>query len=79
MSLSGDMSCFRVDRSRTITVFCSSVRPMFSVMCGVSCSLFMVVGCSDFYVFLVFFYSRHLYFYVFYLISRDFSARRFGI
>ncbi len=38
---------------------------MFSVMCGLSCSLFMVVGCSYF-----FFYSRHLYFYVFYLISK---------
>ncbi len=43
---------------------------MFLVMCGLSCSLFMVVGCSYFYVFFVFFYSRHLYFYVFYLISK---------
>ncbi len=43
---------------------------MFSVMCGLSCSLFMVVGCSYFYVVVVFFYSRHLYFYVFYLISK---------
>ncbi len=68
MSLSGDMSCVGVDRSRTITVFCCSVRPMFSVMCGLSCSLFMVVGCSYFYVVFVF-YSRHLYLYVFYLIS----------
>ncbi len=69
MSLSGDMSCVGVDRSRTITVFCCSVRPMFSVMCGLSCSLFMVVGCSYFYVVFVF-YSRHLYFYLFYLISK---------
>ncbi len=36
MSLSGDMSCVGVDRSRPITVFCCSVRPMFSVMCGLS-------------------------------------------
>ncbi len=43
---------------------------MFSVMCGLSCSLFMVVGCSYFYVVFFFFYSRHLYFYVFYLISK---------
>ncbi len=42
---------------------------MFSVMCDRSCSLFMVVGCSYFYVVFVF-YSRHLYFYVFYLISK---------
>ncbi len=42
---------------------------MFSVMCGLSCSLFMVVGCSHFYVVFVF-YSRHLYFYLFYLISK---------
>ncbi len=69
MSLSGDMSCVGVDRSRPITIFCCSVRPMFSVMCGLSCSLFMVVGCSHFYVVFVF-YSRHLYFYLFYLISK---------
>ncbi len=54
MSLSGDMSCVRVDRSQPITVLCCSVRPMFSVMCGLSCSLFMVVGCSHFYVVFVF-------------------------
>ncbi len=48
------MSCVRVDRSQPITVFCCSVRPMFSVMCGLSCSLFMVVGCSHFYVVFVF-------------------------
>ncbi len=69
MSLSGDMSCVGVDRSQPITVFCCSVRSMFSVMCGLSCSLFMVVGCSHFYVVFVF-YSRHLYFYLFYLISK---------
>ncbi len=69
MSLSGDMSCVRVDRSQPITIFCCSVRPMFSVMCGLSCSLFMVVGCSHFYVVFVF-YSRHLYFYLFYIISK---------
>ncbi len=63
------MSCVGVDRSRPITIFCCSVRPMFSVMCGLSCSLFMVVGCSHFYVVFVF-YSRHLYFYLFYLISK---------
>ncbi len=41
---------------------------MLSVMCGLSCSLFMVVGCSHFYVFV--FYSRYLYFYLFYIISK---------
>ncbi len=68
VSLSGDMSCVGVDRSRTITIFCYSVRPMFSVMCGLNCSLFMVVSCSCFYVVFVC-YNRHLYFYLFYLIS----------
>ncbi len=43
VSLSGDMSCVRVDRSRPITVFCCSVRPMFSVMCGPE--LLFVYGC----------------------------------
>ncbi len=69
MSLSGDMSCVRVDRSQPITIFCCSVRPMFSVMCGLSCSLFMVVGLFTFLCCFVF-YSRHLYFYLFYLISK---------
>ncbi len=67
------MSCVGVDRSRTITIFCCSVRPMFSVMCGLNCSLFMVVGCSCFYVVFIFifiFYNRHLYFYLVYLISK---------
>ncbi len=69
VSLSGDMSCAEVDRSRTITIFCCSIRPMFSVMCGLSCFLFMVVGCSCFYVVFIF-YNRHLYFYLFYPISK---------
>ncbi len=61
-------TCLRwSDRSRTITIFCCSVRPMFSVMCGLSCSLFMVVGCSCFYVVFIF---TDIYFYLFYLISK---------
>ncbi len=40
--------------------FVTSVRPMFSVMCGLSCSLFMVVGCSYFYV-VVFFFTADIY------------------
>ncbi len=63
------MSCVEVDWSRTITIFCCSIRPMFSVMCGLSCFLFMFVGCSCFYVVFIF-YSRHLYFYLFYPISK---------
>ncbi len=69
VSLSGDLSYVGVDRSRTITIFCCSIRPMFSVMCGLSCFLFMVVGCSCFYVVFIF-YNRHLYFYLFYSISK---------
>ncbi len=42
---------------------------MFSVMCGLSCSLIMVVSCSCFYVVFVC-YNRHLYFYLLYLISK---------
>ncbi len=61
MSLSGDMSCVGVDRSRIITVFCCSVRPMFSVICSLSCSLFMVVGCSYFYVVVVVFFTADIY------------------
>ncbi len=61
MSLSGDMSCVGVDRSQTITVFCCSVRPMFLVMCGLSCSLFMVVGCSYFMLFFFFFFTADIY------------------
>ncbi len=64
MSLSGDMSCVRVDRSQPITIFCCSVRPMFSVMCGLSCSLFMVVGCSHFYV--VFVFAADIYTFVYF-------------
>ncbi len=69
VSLSGDMSCVGVDQSHTITIFCCSIRPTFSVMCGLSCFLFMVVGCSCFYVAFIF-YNRHLYFYLFYPISK---------
>ncbi len=54
MGLSGDMSGVRVDRSQPITIFCCSVRPMFSVMCGLSCSLFMVVVVHIFMLFLCF-------------------------
>ncbi len=70
VSLSGDMSCVGVDRSRTIAVFCCSIRPTFSVMCSLSCFLFMVVGCSCFFCVVFIFYNRHLYFYLFYPISK---------
>ncbi len=41
--LLGGSSCVGVDRSRIINIFCCSIRPMFSVMCGLSCLLFIVV------------------------------------
>ncbi len=69
VSFSGDMSCVGVDRSGTISIFCCSIRPTFSVMCGLSCFLFMVFGCSCFYVVFIF-YNRNLYFYLFYPISK---------
>ncbi len=71
VSLSGDMSCVGVDRSRTITILCCSIRPMFSVMCGLSCFLFMVVGCSCFSVVFIF-YNRHLTFIYFTLFLKGF-------
>ncbi len=70
VSLSGDMSCVEVDRSH-ITIFCCSIRPTFSVMCGLSCFLFMVVGCSCFCVAFIF-YNRHSYFYLFTLFLKGF-------
>ncbi len=69
MSPSGDMSCVEVDWSRIITIFCCSIRPTFLVMCGLSCSCLwlLVVPVS---VLLLFFYNRHSYFYLLYLISK---------
>ncbi len=43
---------------------------MFSVMCSLSCSLFMVVGCSYFYVVFLFFTADIYTFMYFYLISK---------
>ncbi len=34
--------CVGVDRSWIINIFCCLFRPMFSVMCGLSCLLFIV-------------------------------------
>ncbi len=63
---------------RPITVFCCSVRPMFSVMCGLK--LFVVYGCRLFTFLCCFcFYSRHLYFYLFYLFLKGFSYRRYCV
>ncbi len=68
MSLSGDMSC--VGGSVT-TYHCFLLLSQTYVLGNVRSELFffMVVGCSHFYVVFVF-YSRHLYFYLFYLISK---------
>ncbi len=48
------MSCVEADRSRIITIFCCSIRAKFSVMCGLSCFLFIVVPCSCLYMFFYF-------------------------
>ncbi len=68
MSLSGDMSCVRVDRSQPITFLLLSQTYVLGNVRS-ELFLFMVVGCSHFYVVFVF-YSRHLYFYLFYIISK---------
>ncbi len=44
MSLLGGSLWAEVDRSRIITSFCCSIRPMFSVTCGLNCFLSIVVG-----------------------------------
>ncbi len=49
--------------------FCCSIRPTFSVMCRLSCFLFIVVHCSCLYMVFIF-YNRHSYFYLLYLISK---------
>ncbi len=64
MSLSGDMSCVRVDRSRPITVFCCSVRPMFSVNVRSELFFVMVVGCKHFYV--VFVFAADIYTFIYF-------------
>ncbi len=46
VDLLGGSSCVGVDRSRIINIFCCSIRPTFSVMCGLSCLLFIVVFVS---------------------------------
>ncbi len=45
LGLLGGSFCAEVDRSRIITNFCCSIRPMFSVTCGLSCFLFFVYSC----------------------------------
>ncbi len=69
MSLSGDICLALGWIGHNLSLFFVAQSDLFSVMCGLSCSLFMVVGCSHFYVVFVF-YSRHLYFYLFYIISK---------
>ncbi len=44
VSLLGGSFCTEVDRSRIITSYCCSIRPMFSATCGLSCFLSIVVG-----------------------------------
>ncbi len=60
--------CVGVDRSWIINIFCCLFRPMFSVMCGLSCLLF-IVHCSSLCVIFIF-YNRHSYFYLLYLIFK---------
>ncbi len=69
VGLLGGSSCVGVDRSRIINIFCCSIRPTFSVMCGLSCLLFIVVLVPVSVLFL-FFYNRHSYFYLLYLIFK---------
>ncbi len=53
----------------SLPFFCCSIRPTFSVMCGLSCFLYIVVPCSCLYMVFIF-YNRHSYFYLLYLISK---------
>ncbi len=65
VSLSGDMSCVGVDRSRIITIFCCSIRPTFSVMCGLSC--FFVYGCRLFMFLCCFYFLQQTFILLFIL------------
>ncbi len=69
MSLSGDMSCVGVDRSRTITVFL--LLSQTYVLGNVRSELFFVYGCGLFIFLCCFcFFTADIYTYVFYLISK---------
>ncbi len=46
-----------------ITIFCCSIRPTFSVMCGLSCFLFMVVVVHVSVLFLFFTTDIHTFIY----------------
>ncbi len=52
-----------VDRSRIINIFCCSIRPTFSVMCGLSCLLFIVVLVPVSVLFLFFTTDIHTFIY----------------
>ncbi len=66
MSLSGDMSFIGVDRHHYFVLLSQTY-----VLGNVRSELFLVYGCQLFiFLLFLFFYSRHLYFYLFYLISK---------
>ncbi len=52
-----------VDRSRIINIFCCSIRPTFSVMCGLSCLLLIVVLVPVSVLFLFFTTDIHTFIY----------------
>ncbi len=63
VGLLGGSSCVGVDRSRILNIFCCSIRPTFSVMCGLSCLLFIVVLVSVSVLFLFFTTDIHTFIY----------------
>ncbi len=63
VGLLGGSSCVGVDRSRIINIFCCVLRPTFSVMCGLSCLLFIVVIVPVSVLFLFFTTDIHTFIY----------------
>ncbi len=61
--LLGGSSSVEGDRSRIINIFCCLIRPTFSVMCGLSCLLFIVVIVPVSVLFLFFTTDIHTFIY----------------
>ncbi len=79
MSLSGDMSCVRVDRSQPITIFL--LLSQTYVLGNVRSELFFVYGCRLFTFLRCFCVLQQTFILlsILHYFLRDFSYRRFGI
>ncbi len=69
VSLLGGSLWAEVARSRIITSFCCSIRPMFSVTCGLNCFLSIIV--SHFCLFCFYFLQQIFMLLLLYLVSKE--------